>query len=267
MYKYLGSYKVTGFTLIELIAVLLIVAIVGAIGSNFLVTTVDGYSRAKEQADLIFRGRLAIEQMTRRMRIALPNSARVSASGDCIEFLPVVAGVNYLDYVADAENGAPAVSTINTAPFALGLGSAVHVSIAPLFPSEIYSISSTASRVGIGTLGSSPYTSVPLSSAHRFVRNSPNKRLYVTDNPIRFCISGTTLVEYSSFGLPTTSLTDADPGGSSSLLASNVTSNGTAFSLSPGSEDRNSAIVISLNFLGQGVQVALTNTVLVRNVP
>jgi len=227
MYKYLGSYKVTGFTLIELIAVLLIVAIVGAIGSNFLVTTVDGYSRAKEQADLIFRGRLAIEQMTRRMRIALPNSARVSASGDCIEFLPVVAGVNYLDYVADAENGAPAVSTINTAPFALGLGSAVHVSIAPLFPSEIYSISSTASRVGIGTLGSSPYTSVPLSSAHRFVRNS----------------------------------------GSSSLLASNVTSNGTAFSLSPGSEDRNSAIVISLNFLGQGVQVALTNTVLVRNVP
>lgn len=256
-----------GFTLVELIAVLVILGIVSAIGSQFVVSAVNSYSVSEKRSKLISRGRVTMEQMTRQLRNALPNGLRVSASGNCLEFFPVVAGANYLNSVPDSGNGASATASIPTSPFTLGLGSPVHVFIGGLSLAEIYSTSNPAARADVAALTGSPAYAIGLSSAHVFVRNSLNKRVFITDNPVRFCAVGNSLVEYGGYGLDTGNLDDADPGGTTRLLALGVAPAGQAFDLSPGSEDRNTAVDISLLFSERGEQVTLNNTILVRNVP
>lgn len=256
-----------GFTLIELIAILVILGIVGAIGADFLLNVTQSYSSAEKRVKLISRGRLAIESMTRQLRIALPNSLRVSASGNCIEFLPVVAGANYLQNLPDAENAAAALSSITISPVSLGLGSAAYVAVAPLFASELYTATQPSSQAAISSITSAPNTTITLSTPQRFQRNSISRRLFIVDQPKRFCLSADNLVEYHSYGLLTSVLNDVNPGGASRLLATNVSANGLAFSLSAASENRNASIDLSLQFSDRGEQINLQNTVLVRNVP
>jgi len=258
-----------GFTLIELIAVLVVLGVLSAIGSDFLVSTVNSYNQVQARSKIINRGRLVIEQMTRQVRIALPNSVRVSATGNCVEVLPVVSGASYLNDVPDTENMAAPVTSINTAPFSLGLGSANHVSIGALNTAEIYATGSPSGRVDIGALGAGPiYTAVPLAASHRFDRNSITRRVFIADDPLRFCLIASTLFEYSGYGLSTAALTDIPPGGvSPSIMAENVSTGTQAFILSQGSEDVNTSLDISLSFTLGGEQVTLNQQVLVRNVP
>lgn len=256
-----------GFTLVELITVLVILGIVAAIGSNFLVTVSQSYNSSEKRIKLISHGRLAVESMTRQIRIALPNSLRVSASGNCIEFLPIVAGANYIQSLPDTENAAPAVTSIAISSFNPGLGSVVHVAVAPLFTAEVYTATLPSSLATVANISSAAGHTITLSAPHRFLRNSINRRLFITDQPKRFCLSADSLVEYSGYGLLTSGLNDGNPGGVSSLIATKVSGNGRAFGLSAASENRNAAVDISLQFRERGEQVSLRNTVLVRNVP
>ena len=138
-----------------------------------------------------------------------------------------------------------------------------------LSTSEIYTTSTTASRVDIGSLGSGPtFSSIPLSTTHRFNRNSISRRVYVADNPQRFCLSGSELRRYSDYTFDTGSLTDGIPSGAAqSIIASNVSTPGQVFSLSSGSEDRGTGIVVLLNFTQGSNQINLEQQILVRNVP
>ncbi len=258
-----------GFTLIELIAVLVILGIVAGIGSKFLVSTVDSYDAVQKRSKLVNKGRLVIEQITRQIRLALPNSVRVSGTGNCVEFMPVVAGTNYLSAVPDAQNGVAATTTINTAPFTLGLGSANHVAVGALDNTEVYATGSPNARVGLASLvGAGPYTGVNLSSSHRFIRNSVSERIFIADDPIRFCLIGTTLLQYSGYGLLTTALTDSAPGsGATTVMAEAIGTSVQAFTLSPGTEDVNTALSVSLNFSQNDQQATFTQDILVRNVP
>lgn len=258
-----------GFTLVELIAVLVILGIVAAIGSSFVVATVNSYDKSEKRSKLIARGRVAIEQITRELRQALPYSLRVSASGNCLEYMPIVAGANYRGRVPDAENLAPLSNSISTSPFELGLGSANHAVVGALSAAEVYSTAIPAARVAISALvGSSPYSQITLSASHRFFRQSINSRVFITDDPRRYCLRGTFLEQYSGYGLNTGGMDDTIPSSANtSLLAENVATDSIAFSLSPGSEDRNTAIRIALVFSERGEQVALYQEVLLRNVP
>ncbi len=267
-YCFRASRYQNGFTLIELITVLVILGIVAAIGSSFIISTIDSYDEVQSRSKLVNRGRLVIEQMTRWIRIASPNSVRVSTSGNCVEFLPIVTGVTYLSDVPDQNNLSPAATSVATAPYSLGVGSANHVLVGALDSSEIYTAGSPAGRAPIGTLGAGPsYTAIPLAAAHRFDRNSINRRVYIADNPRRFCLIGTTLSQFSNYGLLTSALVDTDPGGDTDIMAENVGTGSQAFLLSQGIEEINTALNISLDFTLGSQQITLTQKILVRNVP
>ena len=261
------SFQNKGFTLVELILVLVILSILAALGSKFLFTALNSYDQSQTRFKLIAKGRVSIEQITRQLRMAVPNSVRVSASNNCIEFLPIVAGANYEGELPDSNNLAPEISSIATSSFTLGLGTPAHVVVAPASSSEIYTNSSTASRVSLGGLGSSPYTAIPLASNHRFIQNSNNKRVYLASNPKRFCLSGGALIQYKNYGLITTGLSDTNPGGSTILMAQNVSTDGNVFTLSNGSVNRNISVNIALRFTQGTETIDLYQTVFIRNVP
>lgn len=93
----------TGFTLIELVVVIVVTAIIGGISSTFIRHSVMAYVNSEAYYELADRADVALRRMSRDIRNALPNSVWVSAAGDYVEFVPIKAGGRYqqdtLDFV------------------------------------------------------------------------------------------------------------------------------------------------------------------------
>ncbi|WP_394201202.1 PulJ/GspJ family protein [Marinagarivorans algicola] len=256
-----------GFTLVELIAVIVILAITSVLGASFITSVIEQYQKAQIRSELVLKGSVALEQLTRQLRMSVPNSLRVSASGACVEFFPLLGGAFYHAQVPDSANGMAPASAVSTMSFSLGAAVPKHVLVSPLSTSEIYRVSSPAARVTAGNFGVEPYTQAVFSAAHSFIRNSLNHRLLIAADPKRFCVGGDKLVRYQDYGLSVATLTDGSPGGQEVLMSTGVAAGSPAFELSLGSEDRNSALEVALVFSDRGEQITLTGRVLVRNVP
>ena len=88
------------------------------------------------------------------------------------------------------------------------------------------------------------------------------------DYPVRFCFKGTELVRYSNYGFSTSSLTDeTSPGGNTDVMADNIVLASSGFTLSAGSEDRNTSVGIRMAIKKNKTSLTLNHEVLVRNVP
>lgn len=251
--------KISGFTLIELITVIVILSILAVIGSGFVARTAETYQRTQARALLVNTARPALERMTRQLRVALPFSVRLTNSGSCIEFIPIVAAGNYFDPVSDQRNLAPASATIAAAPFEVNYGTARFITIGAMADNEIYG-AGAASRAGFSSYTGSNIT---LNAAQRWARNSINKRYYVLDNPQAFCLVGGELRFYDDLNINDLAVPLT---GSFSVIARNINAN-TPFSISAGNENRNMAIDIALGFSSGGERITYNHRVLIRNVP
>lgn len=267
-----GSYQPNmhtnaGFTLIELIAVIVVLSITAVVGAGFITSVIDQYQKAEIRSSLVLKGAVAMEQLTRQIRMATPNSIRVSSSGNCVEFLPLIGTAFYFGQVPDIDNDRPLTNTIDTMPFSLGGVEPKFVLVAPLSPDETYSAVDPSPREIAGNFGSEPFSRVVLNNPHEFLRNSLNNRILISDDPKRFCVRGGDLVSHDDYGFLTSSITDAAPAGTQVLISSDVTAGDPAFAVSLGSEDRNALLDIQLIFSDSGEQITLNNRVLIRNVP
>ena len=257
-----------GFTLIELVVVLVVFGIIAAMGSSFVVTSITAYNQAAERNKLVVRSRAVVERISRQLRIALPYSVRVSASGNCIEFMQLTGGANYQGLLPDSNNGAPGVLSIQTAPFDLTLGGAAHVAVGAMSDNEVYTTSSTASRASISSVAGSPVTQINLQNTHTFLRNSINQRVYVMENPERFCIATGQMWHYSNYGLDVGPLGDtAPPAAVSALLSDDISALVPAFSLSPATESRNTLVDFQFAITRRGETMNVRHQVQIRNVP
>ncbi|SDK82514.1 MSHA biogenesis protein MshO [Methylophilus rhizosphaerae] len=84
-----------GFTLIELVVVIVITAIIGGISSTFIHHSVMAYVNSEAYYELADRADVALRRMSRDIRNALPNSVYVSDDGGYVEFVPIKAGGRY----------------------------------------------------------------------------------------------------------------------------------------------------------------------------
>jgi prepilin-type N-terminal cleavage/methylation domain-containing protein len=78
--------KTTGFTLIEMVIVLVLVGIITVIFSRFLITAVNSYITAKNVIDANGQALLAIERMTRDIRAVRSSSDITTATSSQITF-------------------------------------------------------------------------------------------------------------------------------------------------------------------------------------
>jgi MSHA biogenesis protein MshO len=85
-----------GFTLVEAVMVIAIIGIIGAIVAVFIRAPILSYRDTVDRAELTDQADLALRRMARDIRLALPNSVRVSAAGDHLELLQTRSGARYL---------------------------------------------------------------------------------------------------------------------------------------------------------------------------
>jgi MSHA biogenesis protein MshO len=102
-----------GFTLIEMIIVIVITGILGGMVAVFLKAPVQGYMDSARRAEMTDIADTALRRIERDLRTALPNSVRYTSTtcpggtGTCdfLEYIPVTGGGRYRDSVDSSGNG------------------------------------------------------------------------------------------------------------------------------------------------------------------
>jgi MSHA biogenesis protein MshO len=86
-----------GFTLIEMVVAIIVLGIIGITFGVFIVPAITANQAVERRAALVDSAEIAVRRMARDIRIALPNSLRVSvtASGFAIEMIPTIDGGRY----------------------------------------------------------------------------------------------------------------------------------------------------------------------------
>ena len=72
-----GFFRSAGFTLIEMIMVIIITAVLGTIISRIISRPVEGFVDISRRAELVDIAEVSLRKISREVRLALPNSVRL----------------------------------------------------------------------------------------------------------------------------------------------------------------------------------------------
>jgi len=76
-----------GFTLIEMVVVIVLTSIIAAVVAVFIKIPVQGYVDSARRAEMTDIADTALRRVGRDLRLALPNSVRITDAGATIEIL------------------------------------------------------------------------------------------------------------------------------------------------------------------------------------
>jgi MSHA biogenesis protein MshO len=279
----------SGFSLVELIVVIMIVGILSGIVAVFIRNPLEGYMAAARRAELTDTADGALARISRDLRAALPNSLRVvSASGtvgSCsgtetcyLEYLPVEAGGRYREALSTSTASGENILDFTAADTAFDvLGQAVNITGAQYL--VIYNQGIPGANVWDGdnrspldaassTCTGSDCTVLAFSS-FQFPLESPNRRFYLVSTPVSYVcdpVAGT-LRRYSGYGAPASTQPTSFGSGTNALLANRV--HACSFTYEPGASQRLGQLTLWLQLENRDSdnteQVSLYREVVVNN--
>jgi MSHA biogenesis protein MshO len=266
-----------GFTLIEVILVIVLVGILSAVLVVFIVSPFQAARDMERRANLVDAADLALNRMSREIRSALPNSVRVHNSGH-IEFINTVTGGRYRRLPSPGGTEEIFVPSQTAGTFDIpGL----------LLDWENISESAPGGDCGVGTghclsifnTGqSAAYDAyrggniAPLTAASAnalsydgsgFSGHSPRQRFFVFDSPVSYVCSAGALRRFANYGLGAGAPTFA--AGSGTLVVDRVS--GCSFTYTPGTASRRGVVSMRLDLEEEGEHVFLMVQAQVLNTP
>jgi len=275
--------QVAGFTLAEAVIVIVILGIISAAIAVFIRGPVEAYFDVSRRAQLSDTADAALRRITRDLQRALPNSVRVA--GACtgatpcyLEYVPVAAGGRYRAELDQFGGGNPLDFTDNSDTSFDLIGPNILLPATPLWlviynlgipGASAYSGDNAASDVRRPYAGAGGSVSViNFTSAVVLPFESPARRFHIVSTPVSYvCLpaaGGGTLARHSGYGFSAGQ--PLPPGGTSSLLASQVTS--CSFTYSALEVARSAGLVsLALQITKDGETISLFNQVHVSNVP
>lgn len=210
-----------GFTLIELVTSIVLLSILAVSVTSYLGFAARMYVDVTEREQILAQSRFAIERLNRELRNATPNSIRVLHSNvtnlACLEFTPFLLSGMYTQAPVAPEQS-DRIDVIGANGFiALNLNN--RLVIYPTQPDAIYDGADPANALVIALDADEPDSSeftaeLELSGLHSFVHHSPERRWYLLDSPVSYCVVQEQLLRYSDYGFyaeqpsPATELTN-----------------------------------------------------------
>ena len=248
-----------GFTLVEAIIVIVLTGILAGVVAVFLVIPVTGYFDVARRAELTDIADTALRRIGRDLRLALPNSIRVTSGNTAIEFIPIKSAGRYR---ADGPGDFLNFSSAGDNSFDV-IGPGVDIAADDFI--VIYNLGITGANAydGSNRRDATPaglgLVTVSFSGG-QFPFASPARRFHVVGTPVSYICAGGLLNRYWNYSFGTTA-----PAGNSGVLASNVS--GCRFTYEAGVTAQNSLLTLELAITKDGETVNLVQQVHVGNVP
>lgn len=290
-----------GFTLVELVMVIALAGVVAVMISSALSRPLDGFVDQSRRAVLVDQAAGALNRMTRDVRLAIPNSLRVSADGQALELLlihsaaryrPNRVGIDGLRFSSDAA-GSCASTTVG------GRCDSVQVLDDGFNPAGarwmvLYNVGAESggnpapgsnvwgfANPGVVTPTGTTFSlipSAPTGESHiglgnlpaggfRFAFASPQRRLYLAETVVGYRCQGGQLVRYSYNAL-LNAIPGSPPAGSNPQpVATSVACGQTRFLYQAGTTQRAGLLTLSLSITQAGENLQLLRQVHVDNAP
>lgn len=265
--------KSKGFTLVELVVVITIVALLAAVSTQLIRNPAQSFIDSENRANLTDRVDTALRRMSRDIHNALPNSVRNTTNGadSFIEFIPVKSAGRYRAEVGSSVSDNP-LDFSQTADTFDVLGPSVTIASGDKL--VIYNLGIPGSDVYEGTNSRALLTSGTLStlsfSGGTFPQASPSSRFYVASTPVTYACDMTNgvLLLYSGYAIqPTQPASVATLNGLATArkLASNLSF--CQINYTSGILQRSGVVTIYLGFAQNVANVKLMHQVNVVNSP
>ena len=267
-----------GFTLVELIMVIVITGIIAGMVAIFIRQPVDAYFDSARRASLSDVADTAARRIARDLQGALPNSIRVGGGRAFLEYVPIhdagryraAAGTLATDDPLNFDDGSDSSFDVLGPPVTVLAGDSLVVYNLGIAGANVYETPLTSRRVATAGAGQSQVSFTSTGSPLPFA--SPGSRFQIVGNPVSYAcdLATGTLWRYSGYGfLATQPVTLATlnglPGAARAALATNVTA--CTFDYGAGVLQRYGLVSISLTVTQSGETVTLQNQVNVDNVP
>lgn len=260
-----------GFTLIELIMVIVIMGVIAGIGARLIKAPMEAYFASARRATLSDVADTAVRRISRDIRTALPNTIR-TPSNQCLEFIPTKTGGRYrttdiasgdgtaLDFsVADATFNMLGGNGISPAGERIVPGDVIAVYNLGITGSDAYRMENAVAVLSASVVGEETQIT---TYAKRYPLASGSNRFHVIpkdEKVVAYVCRGGVLYRTASTGFtsacPSTGAVLADH-----LSACNFTYNGSDLR-------RNALVQITLRFTDSGESVSLYHEVHVDNTP
>ena len=269
-----------GFTLLELLLVILITGILAAVVAPAIREPMTAYFDVTRRAALVDAAEMALRRMARDARRALPYSLRVDGSSTAFEFVSVMGVARY------RENGGAAANrlqfnnadsdfsvlgrfpTIDTTLGNVTLGGNQRLVIFNLGATgyDIYQGDAVASPLGTTVTISDDAVNgedhVNLNPGHQFADSSPSHRVYIADGTISYACFNNGLYRDADNGYNATQPSPATVSGGV-LMTDGVT--GCQFDYTPGNSLQPGLLIMSVTLSRDGESVTLLHQVHIPN--
>jgi len=272
-----------GFTLLELVTVLVLLGVMSVGISSFIGLATQSFVNVSERDELISSARFSVERLNRELRHALPNSVRVgnrTIAGNelqCIEFVPIKASTVYIDIPVAPES---ASNTLSVIPFINDDGTAYtcpatctdSVSVYPLNTSDIYSdqTDNIGKAFGLNSIASISANEwqLTLDGSVIFDADSPTQRLFTIGAPVSYCLEANNLYRYENYDYSISQV--VPPISTKQLMAESLADISLAelpFKVSAATLQRNALVNVSLEFLNNDESIVFNHEIHIENVP
>ncbi|MNF51930.1 hypothetical protein D3C84_332650 [compost metagenome] len=192
--------RARGFTLVELVMVILLLGVMATFTSQFIGIGTQIYGDVSRREQLMSDARFALERLNRELRDAVPGSVRIEDEagnpldqGACLRFWPIATASRYLGSAASG-----------------GL-TIVEPEVLPREEDEaiVYPLADPALNLEQGCLhgncvarvisvGSPVSGALPLTVDGTFAKESPGQRIYFARQQVRYCVTNAALTRASA---------------------------------------------------------------------
>ena len=190
-----------GFTLVELVMVILLLGVMATFSSQFIGIGTQIYGDASRREQLMSDARFALERLNRELRDAVPGSVRIEDDaqngmdqGACLRFWPITTASRYL---GSAVSAGLTIVTPDVLP-------EQDKDLAIVYPLANPDLTLDQGCVygrcvaGVATVESPASGALSLTMDGSVTADSPGKRVYFANQQVRYCVTGSSLTRASA---------------------------------------------------------------------
>lgn len=271
--------SVAGFTLIELVMVIVILAVVSVGIGGFIRSGVQIYVDVSERDQLLSQSRFVVERLNRELRNAVPGSVRIKRSfsqQQCLEYVPIQWSSFYTDIPVSPEPTG-VIDAVELLPYSLQGGE--YALVYPTSTADVYDLANNK-RQSInscsdddGDCNTTDLTDhiVQLDVDGLFAQDSPASRLYIVKEAVSYCIRDKNIYRHTDNINATQTLYTSGGVLMAEGLVNNISifapSLDNPFRIENATLNRNGIVYLLLRFARDDEQIVFSSEVHIPNVP